>query len=133
MPIIIIIIITEIDSFANKKARLSLRTKGETVKNLSEGNIYKSFILFALPLIGAGLFSQFYSVFDTVIAGKFLGEHGLGAIGATADFCLAELDTEYVVDAQQSVSKSHNCVFDGRSLYGKIVATVVNGELKYEE
>ena len=56
------------------------------MKNLSEGNIYKNFILFALPLIGAGLFSQFYSVFDTIIAGKFLGEEGLGAIGATADF-----------------------------------------------
>ena len=54
-------------------------------------------------------------------------------IGAAADFCIAELDTEYVVDAQQSVSKSHNCVFDGRTLYGKIIATVVNGELKYEE
>lgn len=56
------------------------------MKNLSEGNIYKNFILFALPLISAGLFSQFYSVFDTVIAGKYLGEHGLGAVGATADF-----------------------------------------------
>ncbi|MBR2951761.1 MAG: hypothetical protein IKC43_02170 [Clostridia bacterium] len=56
------------------------------MKDLSEGNIYKNFILFAIPLVGAGLFSQFYSVFDTVIAGKFLGENGLAAIGATAPF-----------------------------------------------
>ena len=55
------------------------------MKNLSEGNIYKNFFLFAIPLIGAGLFSQFYTVFDTIIAGKVLGESGLGAIGATSD------------------------------------------------
>ena len=54
-------------------------------------------------------------------------------IGASADMCLVDLDSAYVVDASKSVSKSKNCVFDGRELYGKIVATIVNGDVKYEE
>lgn len=54
------------------------------MKNLTEGNIYKNFILFAVPIILSGLLSQMYSVVDSIIAGKYLGEHGLAAVGATA-------------------------------------------------
>ncbi len=56
------------------------------MKNLTEGNIYKTFILFALPLILAGFLSQAYNIIDSIIAGKFLGETGLAAVGATAEF-----------------------------------------------
>ncbi len=56
------------------------------MKNLTEGNIYKNFILFAVPIILAGLFSQAYVTIDSIIAGKFLGEQGLAAIGATSAF-----------------------------------------------
>ena len=54
------------------------------MKNLTQGNIYKTFFRFGIPLVLAGLLSQAYSIIDTAIAGKFLGEHGLAAIGATA-------------------------------------------------
>lgn len=54
------------------------------MKDLTTGNIYKNFILFAIPMVLAGLFSQMYATIDTVIAGKYLGEDGLAAIGATA-------------------------------------------------
>ncbi len=54
------------------------------MKDLTSGNIYKNFILFAIPMVLAGLFSQMYSTIDTVIAGKYLGDEGLAAIGATA-------------------------------------------------
>ena len=54
------------------------------MKDLTSGNIYKNFILFAIPMVFAGLFSQMYATIDTVIAGKYLGEDGLAAIGATA-------------------------------------------------
>lgn len=54
------------------------------MKDLTSGNIYKNFILFAIPMVLAGLFSQMYATIDTVIAGKYLGEEGLAAIGATA-------------------------------------------------
>lgn len=54
------------------------------MRDLTKGNIYKSFVLFAVPLILSGLLSQAYHVIDTAIAGRFLGEQGLAAIGATS-------------------------------------------------
>ncbi len=54
------------------------------MKDLTEGNIYKTFFLFGFPLVLSGLLSQMYSVIDTMIAGKLLGDVGLAAIGATA-------------------------------------------------
>jgi putative MATE family efflux protein len=54
------------------------------LKNLTKGNIYKTFFLFGLPLVLSGLLSQAYGIVDTAIAGKFLGDKGLAAMGATA-------------------------------------------------
>lgn len=56
------------------------------MKNLTSGNIYKNFILFAIPMVLAALFSQAYNTIDTIIAGKFLGESGIAAVGATSAF-----------------------------------------------
>ena len=57
-----------------------------TMKNLTQGNIVKNFFLFSAPLVLAGLFSQTYNIVDTAIAGRFLGEEGLAAIGATSGY-----------------------------------------------
>ena len=54
------------------------------MKDLTKGNIYKTFFLFGLPLVLSGLLSQAYNIIDTSIAGKFLGNNGLAAMGATA-------------------------------------------------
>lgn len=56
------------------------------MKKLTEGNIYKNFILFSIPLVLSGLLSAAYHTIDTAIAGRYLGEHGLAAIGATSSF-----------------------------------------------
>ena len=52
------------------------------MKDLTKGNIYKTFFLFGLPLVLAGVLSQTYHVIDTMIAGKFIGEHALASMGA---------------------------------------------------
>ncbi len=56
------------------------------MKDLTSGNIYKTFFLFAIPLVLSALLSQTYNLLDTVIAGKFLGDSGIAAIGATSAF-----------------------------------------------
>ena len=56
------------------------------MKDLTRGNIYKTFLLFAIPLVLSGVLSQCYNLIDTVIAGKFLGDMGLAAIGCTSAF-----------------------------------------------
>ena len=55
------------------------------MKNLTEGSIYKNFILFAIPMVLAGLFSQMYNTIDTIIVGRYLGSNGLAALGATSN------------------------------------------------
>lgn len=54
------------------------------MKDLTSGNIYKNFILFAIPMVLSGMLSQAYATIDTVIAGKFIGDTALAAIGATS-------------------------------------------------
>lgn len=54
------------------------------MKDLTENNIYKTFIVFAIPMVFSGLLSQMYNAIDTIIAGKLLGSDGLAAIGATS-------------------------------------------------
>ena len=56
------------------------------MKDLTQGNIYKTFFFFALPLLLSGLLSQSYHIIDTAIAGKFLGEAGIAAISSSSSF-----------------------------------------------
>lgn len=56
------------------------------MKNLTQGSIYKNFILFALPLVLSAFLSQGYNLVDNIIAGKYLGDVGLAATGATSPF-----------------------------------------------
>lgn len=55
-------------------------------KNLTEGNIYKNLLFYAVPLILSSMLSQAYSTIDGMIAGKLIGEYALGAISSTASF-----------------------------------------------
>lgn len=52
--------------------------------DLTTGNIYKKFLLFGLPMVFTGLLSQAYNIVDTMIAGRYLGDMGLAAVGATS-------------------------------------------------
>ena len=51
--------------------------------DMTEGNITKLLITFALPLFVGNLFQQFYNMVDTIIVGRYLGEDALAAVGST--------------------------------------------------
>ena len=55
-------------------------------KNLTEGNVYRNYFFYAIPLILSALLSGLYSTIDAVIAGNFISEHALGAISATSSY-----------------------------------------------
>lgn len=57
-------------------------------KNITEGNIYKAFLIYSVPLLISSLLSQAYSTVDAVIAGKYISENALGAISATGSYDL---------------------------------------------
>ena len=50
--------------------------------DLTKGNISKTLILFALPMIAGNLLQQFYNIADTLIVGRFLGTNALAAVGS---------------------------------------------------
>lgn len=50
--------------------------------DLTKGNISKSLLLFALPMIAGNLLQQFYNIADTLIVGRVLGKNALAAVGS---------------------------------------------------
>ena len=46
------------------------------------GNLYKSIIVYALPLMLSGFLQLLFNAADLVVVGKFCGSHMLGAVGA---------------------------------------------------
>lgn len=56
------------------------------MRRLTDGNIYKTFILFAIPIVLSGLLTQSSQLINTMIAGRFLGSDGLAAVGAGSGF-----------------------------------------------
>lgn len=50
--------------------------------DLMNGPIFKSLVLFMLPILVSNLFQQLYNTVDTMIVGNVLGDEALAAIGA---------------------------------------------------
>lgn len=58
--------------------------KAEKVYDMTKGNPIKEILLFALPMFVGNVFQQIYSIVDTMVAGYFLGDEAIAAIGVTA-------------------------------------------------
>jgi len=67
-------------------------------------------------------------------AARVFDLHGRGTLakGAHADVTIFDPKKRWTYDATKSLSKSHNSPFDGWSLTGKVVATIVSGRIVYE-
>lgn len=51
--------------------------------------------------------------------------------GAVADITIADLAAKYVIDGEKFISKGKNTPFTGTEVYGRIVYTIVDGQIKY--
>ncbi len=51
---------------------------------MTEGNILKNLVYFAIPVLIGNIFQQLYNVADTAIIGNVLGDNALAAVGAAA-------------------------------------------------
>ena len=63
-------------SFSQKKHSSGARL-------MTEGNIAKQLILFALPLLVGNLFQQLYNTVDSIVVGNFVSKTALAAVGST--------------------------------------------------
>lgn len=54
------------------------------MNDLTKGNIFKSLMVFMIPILLANIFQQLYNTADTMIVGNYLGDNALAAMGATA-------------------------------------------------
>ncbi len=52
--------------------------------SLTEGSIWKSMLLFALPIFLGNMFQQFYNTFDSWVVGRFLGDTALAAVSSSS-------------------------------------------------
>lgn len=50
---------------------------------MTEGNIWKHLLLFAIPLLIGNLFQQLYNTVDSIVVGNFVGKEALAAVGTT--------------------------------------------------
>ena len=54
-----------------------------TSRDLTEGNIAKQIVLFALPLMLGNVFQMLYNTVDSIVVGNFVGTQALAAVGST--------------------------------------------------
>jgi dihydroorotase len=54
-------------------------------------------------------------------------------VGRAADLCLVDLETEWEVGEHGYESRAENCCFAGRTLRGRVVATIAAGGVAYRE
>ena len=53
------------------------------ITDLTTGNIRKLLWSFSIPMLISVAFQQMYNIADSVIAGRFIGEDALAAVGAS--------------------------------------------------
>jgi dihydroorotase len=58
--------------------------------------------------------------------------HGTLSPGVAADVTLIDPQEEWTIDASQFRSRSHNTPFVGRAVRGRVVGTLVDGELRFQ-
>ena len=52
-------------------------------RDLTQGKIGKSILLFSIPMILGNLLQQFYNIVDTYIVGQYIGSNALAAVGSS--------------------------------------------------
>lgn len=65
---------------------------------------------------------------------KILGlKKGVIEVGACADLVVFDADCTWEIDPSEFFSKGKNTPFTGRTVSGKVLATIVDGEIAYED
>lgn len=85
-------------------------------KDLSQGNIRKLLWLYCLPIMGSMLLHQIYNLADSVIAGRFIGEAALAAVGNATEITL--IYTAFAMGCNMGVQVIVSQLFGAKNIKG---------------
>ncbi len=68
-----------------------MSSQTSTVKDMTEGTIWKHLIYFAFPLFVGNIFQQLYNTVDSIVVGNFVGADALGAVTSTIPIVITML------------------------------------------
>lgn len=86
-------------------------------KDLTQGNVTKTMLLFAGPMILGNLLQQCYNIADTLIVGRFLGAEALAAVGSA--YTLMTFLTSIIIGLCMG-SGAVFSVYFGKKAYGQM-------------
>lgn len=90
-------------------------------KDLTVGKPETVLWQFCLPLFGSIIFQQLYNIADSLVAGKFVGENALAAVGNSYEITLIFIAFAFGCNMGCSVNVSH---FFGSKAYDKMKSVV---------
>ena len=90
-------------------------------KDLTVGNPTKILWLFCMPLFGSIIFQQLYNIADSFVAGKFISENALAAVGNSYEITLIFIAFAFGCNIGCSVVVSE---FFGAKRYADVKTTV---------
>ncbi|MGN1235151.1 MAG: MATE family efflux transporter, partial [Christensenellaceae bacterium] len=90
-------------------------------RDLTEGKPFRVLWLYCLPLLGSILFQQFYNIADSLVAGRFLGENALAAVGNASEITL--IYTAFAFGSNIGCSVVISNLFGGKK-YGELKSSV---------
>lgn len=88
----------------------------------------KALLLFAFPMIIGNLFQQFYTMVDSVVVGRFVGENALAAVGAS--YSLTNVFISIAIGGGMGASVLTSRYFGGRS-YKRMKTSVSTALLSF--
>ncbi len=100
--------------------------------NMTSGNSLKQLVVFFLPLLLGNLFQQIYSIVDSIIVGKGIGDKALAAVGAsgTLNFLIlgfvVGLTRGFGINFSQSFGKGDSKLLRGYILAAQYISTTMS-------
>ncbi len=125
-----------VDMIATDHAPHSAEEKGRGLEKSLMGivGLETAFPVMYTDLVKTGVLSleKLVEIMSIAPAMRFGLQSGIKK-GNNADFCIYDLENEYIIDPEKFASMGRATPFAGKSVFGKCVATVCSGNIVYKD
>ena len=94
-------------------------------KDLTNGKTSQVIFKFCLPLFGSIIFQQLYNIADSFVAGKFIGENALAAVGNSYEITLIFIAFAFGCNIGCSVTTRFICTTVRITLTALLISTIL--------